>query len=52
MSNKSSSTGITFGCLIAVVASWSVNVSVFWAIVHGFCSWFYVIYWVFAYGIK
>ena len=41
--------GIGLGAVIAVVASWSVNHSVLWAIVHGLLSWLYVIYYVVAY---
>lgn len=38
------------GCLGAVVAftlSWITNHSLGWAIFHLFCSWIYVVYWVF-----
>lgn len=38
--------GVTFGTVIAVVASWSRNNSVLWAILHGIFSWLYVIYFV------
>ncbi len=41
--------GIGLGTVIAVVASWSVNHSVLWAIVHGLLSWIYVVYYVVAY---
>lgn len=37
-------TGVSGGCVLAVVISWSLNHSLLWAILHGFCSWFYVIY--------
>jgi hypothetical protein len=37
-------TGITLGSLLAVLLSWSYNHSVFWAIIHFFCSWLYVLY--------
>jgi len=37
-------TGFTLGTLVAVALSWSVNKSILWAIVHGFLSWLYVIY--------
>ena len=40
--------GIGFGTALAIVISWSVNKSIVWAIIHGFLSWFYVIY----YAIK
>ncbi|MGH9509485.1 MAG: hypothetical protein ACRD2Q_11465 [Terriglobales bacterium] len=36
--------GISFGCALAIVISWSQNKSILWAIVHGFLSWLYVIY--------
>lgn len=36
--------GITMGSALAITISWSVNHSILWAIVHGFFSWLYVIY--------
>jgi len=36
--------GISFGTVLAVIISWSLNKSIFWAIFHGICGWFYVIY--------
>jgi hypothetical protein len=36
--------GITFGTALAIAISWSVNKSVLWAILHGFLSWFYVVW--------
>lgn len=36
--------GISFGCALAITISWSLNKSVLWAILHGVCSWFYVLY--------
>jgi hypothetical protein len=36
--------GIGIGSALAIAISWSLNKSIFWAIVHGFLSWFYVIY--------
>ena len=38
------SAGIGFGCALAIAISWSLNKSVLWAILHGICSWLYVIY--------
>ncbi|KXK38215.1 MAG: hypothetical protein J5I52_10270 [Saprospiraceae bacterium] len=38
--------GIGIGTIIAIVASWSRNKSVLWAIIHGIFGWFYVIYYV------
>ena len=40
------SSGITFGSALAITISWSINKSVFWAIVHGIFSWLYVIYYL------
>jgi hypothetical protein len=36
--------GISFGTALAICISWSMNKSILWAIIHGFLSWFYVIY--------
>jgi len=36
--------GITFGTALAIAISWSQHGSIIWAIIHGFFSWFYVIY--------
>jgi hypothetical protein len=36
--------GIGLGSVIAVVCSWERNRSILWAILAGFLSWFYVIY--------
>jgi hypothetical protein len=38
--------GITFGTALAIAISWSLNQSVIWAIIHGFLSWLYVIYYI------
>ena len=37
-------TGIGLGSAIAVVCSWQRNRSILWAILAGFFSWIYVIY--------
>ncbi|WP_375289581.1 hypothetical protein [Qipengyuania sp.] len=39
--------GIGLGSAIAVAISWSLHKSIVWAVVHGFLSWFYVIYFAF-----
>ncbi|HZN04362.1 MAG TPA: hypothetical protein VFD06_12340 [Candidatus Polarisedimenticolia bacterium] len=39
-------TGITFGTALAMAISFNVNQSVLWAMIHGVCSWLYVIYFV------
>ncbi len=36
--------GVSFGSVLAIAISWSVNQSILWAIIHGIFSWFYVIY--------
>ena len=36
--------GVSFGAVLAVVLSWDRNRSILWAIIHGFFSWIYVIY--------
>ena len=40
------SNGIGLGSVIAGVTSWERNKSVLLAIIHGFFSWFYVVYFV------
>ena len=42
--------GVGFGAALAMVISWSVNHSIWWAILHGIFSWFYVIYYALGYG--
>ena len=36
--------GASFGSALAIAISWSVNKSIFWAIIHGILSWLYVVY--------
>jgi hypothetical protein len=36
--------GIGFGSALAITISWGANKSILWAIIHGFLSWFYVVY--------
>lgn len=38
--------GACFGAALAINISWSLNKSVGWAIFHGLCGWFYVIYYI------
>ena len=33
-----------FGGPLAMILSWSRNASILWCILHGVCSWFYVVY--------
>lgn len=37
-------TGLTFGSILAMILSFTVNKSVIWAIIHSIFSWVYVIY--------
>ena len=37
-------TGISMGCALAVTISYVANKSILWAMLHGVCSWLYVIY--------
>jgi len=39
--------GVSFGSALAITISWSVHHSILWAIVQGFFSWLYVIYYAF-----
>jgi hypothetical protein len=41
------STGISFGSCLAMAISWDNNHSILWAILHGFFSWAYVLYFYF-----
>lgn len=43
-SSSATSSGIGFGCALAIAISYTTNHSILWAIVHGICSWFFVIY--------
>jgi predicted acylesterase/phospholipase RssA len=36
--------GLSIGGFVAVLLSWHANHSVGWAVLHFFCSWFYVLY--------
>lgn len=36
--------GVTFGSALAIAISWSQHGSILWAIIHGFFSWLYVVY--------
>ena len=36
--------GLSMGAALAMICSFSINKSIFWAIVHGLLSWLYVIY--------
>ena len=36
--------GASFGTALAIAISYTANHSILWAIVHGFFSWLYVVY--------
>jgi len=36
--------GASFGSALAITISWSEHHSILWAMVQGFFSWFYVVY--------
>ncbi len=42
--NAAAQSGIGLGSILAVTFSWTRNRSIFWAIVAGIFSWFYVIH--------
>jgi hypothetical protein len=41
--------GVSFGSALAIAISWTSNKSILWAILHGFLSWIYVIYYAIRY---
>ena len=38
--------GISFGSVLAIVISWTMNKSIVWAIIHGLLGGLYVLYYV------
>jgi hypothetical protein len=42
--------GASFGSALAITISYSNNHSILWAIIHGFFSWLYVIYFALFHG--
>jgi hypothetical protein len=36
--------GVSLGSALAMILSFELNHSIWWAILHGVCSWLYVIY--------
>jgi len=47
--NKTVHTGVSFGCVIAAVISYTHWQSIGWAILHGLLGWIYVIYYLIKY---
>ena len=41
---SSARAGVGMGSALAIAISWSVHQSIVWAIIHGFLSWIYVVY--------
>jgi len=37
------------GTVLAMIVSWAKHTSIIWAILHGLCGWFYVIYYAIVY---
>lgn len=46
MEKRYYASGLGLGSILALIISWSVNHSVFWAIIHAFFGWFYIIYYL------
>lgn len=47
MNNQTTtSSGLGWGVLLAVIISWTESHSILWALLHGVCSWLYVLYYV------
>ncbi len=42
-------TGISFGSALAIAVSYATNHSIGWAILHGMCSWLYILYYIIKY---
>jgi hypothetical protein len=42
--DNSASVGISMGSALAMILSYDRNHSILWAILHGLCTWFYVVY--------
>jgi hypothetical protein len=42
--DNATTAGISMGSALAMILSFQLNHSILWAIIHGVCSWFYVIY--------
>jgi hypothetical protein len=42
--DNAATAGLSMGSALAMILSFQINHSIFWAIVHGVCSWLYVIY--------
>ncbi len=50
MSEQTVSSGIGFGCALAIAVSYGTNHHMGWAILHGLLSWIYVAYRALGFG--
>ncbi|HEX6805190.1 MAG TPA: hypothetical protein VF133_16035 [Terriglobales bacterium] len=44
MNKEGAVAGISMGTALSMILSFQLNHSIVWAILHGLCSWVYVIY--------
>jgi hypothetical protein len=42
--DSAATAGVSMGTALAMILSFQLNHSILWAIIHGICSWIYVIY--------
>ena len=49
---KTVKAGISFGCCLAIVISYTAWGSFWWAVLHGMLSWVYIIYYAIAHGFN
>ena len=47
-SGTATKAGLGTGAVLAMIISWSLNHSIFWALLHGILGWIYVIYYAIA----
>ena len=43
--NKQNNYGVGIGTVIAAILSFTINKSILYMVLHGICSWGYIIYW-------
>lgn len=41
--NTTITTGLGFGCVLAMIISWSHTTSILWTLFHGLLGWIYVV---------
>lgn len=46
---EATSSGLSFGCALAMVISYVKWKSILWAIIHGLLGWIYVLYYIIRY---